>query len=56
MSKGWIIAGAAIILLAMIGSCSSDESETNQIGSSTDWGEGHYWNSQSESVEDVPWG
>lgn len=52
--KVWIlIAVLALLLVGWIHSCS--ESERNKIGSSIDWGDNYYWNSQSESVEKIPW-
>jgi len=46
-----------IIIMAvclMLCGC-TEESERNKIGSSIDWGDGYYWNSQTESVEKTLW-
>lgn len=45
----------SLVLLWSIMLCTAcgEESERNKIGSSIDWGEGKYWNSDTESVEDT---
>lgn len=52
--KVWIFIVILILLIA-VGIHSCNKSERNKIGSSIDWGDNYYWNSQSESVEKIPW-
>ena len=50
----------AVIILAVIlgvllqGNCGS-EYDAEDWGQYNYWGESHYWNSQSHSVEVIPW-
>ena len=49
-----IVVIIAIMMTIFTGGCEK-ESETNKWGSSIDWGPDHYWNSDTESVERIPW-
>ena len=52
MRKIFALVLAVMLCLALTG---CRESERNKIGSSIDWGDGYYWNSQTESVEKTLW-
>lgn len=48
-----------MVVLMLLGSVTlftgcGGESQRNKEGSSIDWGKGHYWDSNSESVQENP--
>lgn len=50
-----IIALTLAILMSMTLIGCVEESERNKIGSSIDWGDGYYWDSNTESVQKKLW-
>ena len=55
MGNGWKVGVAVVLLLLLCSMCMPEESERNKVGSSIDWGDGYYWNSQNERVEKTLW-
>lgn len=53
MKKAVIIL-AVILGVLLLGNCGS-EYDAEDWGQYYDWGNSHYWNSQSHSVEVIPW-
>lgn len=54
MKKGSLVFVIIMTVCLMLYGC-TEESELNKIGSSIDWGDDYYWNSQTESVEKKLW-
>ena len=51
MKKGiWII-----VLLVLVGLITGACEEESHPGAYIDWGDGYYWNSQPDSVEETLW-
>lgn len=55
MGNGWKVGVAVVLLLLLCSMCMPEQSERNKVGSSIDWGDGYYWNSQNERVERTIW-
>ena len=53
--KKAIIAIAIVLSLLLLANCGDDSYDAEDWGKYYDWGDRHYWNSQSHSVETIPW-
>ena len=49
--KKAIIAIAIVLSLILLANCGDDSYDAEDWGKYYDWGDSHYWNSQSHSVE-----
>lgn len=54
MKKAVIILAVILLGVLLLGNCGS-EYDAEDWGQYYDWGDSHYWNSQSHSVEVIPW-
>lgn len=54
--KGLIIIIGIILLVVIAKACGwTEQEEIDEVGSSIDWGDGHYWDSSTHQVEDTIW-
>lgn len=54
-NKVYIIIGIILFVIIAKACGLTEQDEIDEVGSSIDWGDGYYWNSSTDQVEETIW-